>query len=254
MITDPTFYAVAVITVFLVGLSKGGFSAMGVIGVPLLSLTVPPFQAAAIMLPILITMDMAGLYAWRGVYDKQSLLALIPAAIVGIAVGWLTAAFISDAHVKLILGIIVIWFVLTYWLSSKNTEHVKSHSYLRGSFWGAIAGFTSFVSHSGGPPVNMYLLPLRIDPGKIVGTLVIVFTTINLVKVVPYLALGQFSAENITTSLILLPVAPIGVFAGAWLIRRIEPDIFFRIAYILLFPVGLKLIWDGYNGVTQLAG
>ncbi len=251
MITDPSFYVVAIFTVFLVGVSKGGFSAMGVVGVPLLSLTIPPFQAAAIMLPILIAMDMVGLYAWRGVYDRQSLITLIPAALIGIIIGWLSIAFVSETHVKLILGVIVIWFVLTYWLKSANAEAVKSHSYIRGGFWGAIAGFTSFVSHSGGPPVNMYLLPLRIDPTKLVGTMVIVFTTINLLKVIPYIALGQFSAENITTSIILMPIAPAGVFAGAWLIRRLDPDIFFRIAYFLLFPVGLKLAWDGFRGIIQ---
>ncbi|MGH1352548.1 MAG: sulfite exporter TauE/SafE family protein [Methyloligellaceae bacterium] len=233
----------------MVGVSKGGFSAIGVVGVPILSLMIPPFQAAAIMLPILIAMDMTGLYAWRGVYDRKSLIALLPAAFLGIAIGWLTAALISETHVKLMLGIIVIWFVLAYWLRSASSELAQPHNYIKGSLYGAVAGFTSFVSHSGGPPVNMYMLPLRIDPKKLVGTMVIVFTAINLLKVPPYLALGQFSTENIMTSLMLLPIAPLGVFAGAWMVKRVEPEIFFRVSYLLLFPVGLKLAWDGFKGI-----
>ncbi len=248
MITDPTFYIVATITVFLVGIAKGGFNTLGIIGVPLLTLVIPPIQAAAIMLPILITMDMAGLYAWRGYYDKKILITLIPAAIIGIAIGWLTAAFVSDAHVKLILGAIVLWFTLTYWLRPDKTEPGQPNT-LKASFWGTVSGFTSFVSHSGGPPVNIYLLPLRIDPKIMVGTTVIFFATVNMVKLAPYFALGQFSTTNLITSAILLPLAPIGVFTGAWLVKRVDPEIFFRIAYVLLVPVGIKLIWDGIKAI-----
>lgn len=152
MITDPNFYAVAVPAVVLTGLAKGGFlGALGGFAVPLMSLVISPVEAAGIMLPILIAMDMVGLVAYRHEFDKTNLAILLPPALVGIAVGWATAAFVTEAHVRLIVGIIGLVYASQYWLRSLPAENPGPHR-LKGSFWGMIAGFTSFVSHTGAPP------------------------------------------------------------------------------------------------------
>lgn len=111
-----------------------------------------------------------------------------------------------------------------------------------------IAGFTSFVSHAGGPPFQMYVLPLKLDKTLYAGTGVIFFAVVNAVKLPPYFALGQFSAANLMTSAMLIPLAPLATFAGAWLVKRVDQTLFYRITYAALIPVGLKLIWDGIAG------
>lgn len=249
MISDPGFYLCAVPAVILVGLSKGGFgSGLGVLGVPLLALAIPPVQAAAIMLPILLVMDAVGLYAWRAVYDAKTLAILLPAAIVGIAAGWFLAARVSEPQVRLIVGTVALLFALDYWLRGRRRLDPRPHNRAKGWFWGAVSGFTSFISHAGGPPYQMYALPLRLDPRLFAGTAAIFFASVNAVKVVPYLALGQFSPANLATSLVLMPLAPLATLAGVRLVRRISPDIFYRFTYATIFLVALKLIWDGLQG------
>lgn len=245
MITDPYFYAIAVPAVFLVGLAKGGFvGAMVMLGVPLLSLMISPVQAAGILLPILIAMDMFALFAYRRAYDPANLKIILPAALVGIFIGWLTAAYVSESYVRLIVGVVALLFVLDYWIGWRGTQKTE-RSIPKGGFWGAVAGFTSFVCHAGGAPLQMYLVPQRMEPRLFAGTSVIFFTVVNLIKVIPYTALGQFGTENLMTSLVLAPIAPVATLAGAWLVKVVKPGLFYRLTYIFIFIVSLKLIWDG---------
>jgi uncharacterized membrane protein YfcA len=250
MIEDPLFYMAAIPAVLLVGLSKGGFGGgLALLSLPIMALIISPIQAAAIMLPILILMDMIGLIAWRGVFDRKCLMILTPAAMVGIGVGWATAAYVTSAHVRLIVGVVALMFWLDYMLGGGKTREPRAHNPRKGWFWGAMSGFTSFVSHAGGPPFQMYVLPLRLDPKMLAGTAIIFFSIVNAVKVVPYLALGQFSPVNLMTSAVLLPLAPLGTLAGVRLVKIVPQATFYRITYSVVFVISLKLIWDGLNGL-----
>ncbi len=249
MITDPLFYALAIPAIFLVGLAKGGFvGPLAMLGVPLMSLTISPVQAAGILLPILIAMDVFALWSYRGVYHRENLKILLPAAATGITIGWLTAAYVSDAHVRLIVGVIAFLFTLDYWTGWRGAT-APGPSIAKGGFWGAIAGFTSFVSHAGGPPVQMYLLPQRLEPRLYVGTSVIFFTVVNWLKVAPYAALGQLGFENLATSAVLSPIAPVSILTGAWLVKKLNAETFYKLAYLMIFVISLKLIWDGAGAV-----
>jgi uncharacterized membrane protein YfcA len=253
MITDPWFYALAVPAIILTGLSKGGFlGAAGGLAVPMMSLIISPVQAAGIMLPILNTMDMTGIIAYRRDFDWKNLAILLPAAAVGILIGWTTAAYVSEVHVRLIVGIVGLTFTLNYWRSGGARRPPARPSRAKGTFWGIVSGFTSFVSHTGAPPFNVYMLPQRLPNAVLAATAVMFFTTVNLIKLVPYYALGQFSAENLKTSLVLLPLAPLAMLAGVWLTRRVAQEPFYRIAYAALFVISLKLIHDGIASIFTL--
>ena len=252
MMTDPLFYATAIPAVILVGLSKGGFGgAMALLGVPLMALTISPVQAAAILLPILIVMDMVSLWSWRSHWDRKTLVIMLPGALFGIAIGWFTAAWVTVPMIKLIVGAVALWFVWRYvsqnLISSRSGGKpvARPHQPTKGAFWGALSGFTSFVSHAGGPPYQIYALPLRQDPKTYTGTSVRFFATINAIKLVPYFALGQFDATNLSTSLVLAPLAPVATLAGAYIVRRMKPDIFYPFMYVMVLLAALKLIWDG---------
>lgn len=252
MMTDPFFYATAIPAVIMVGLSKGGFGgAMALLGVPLMALAIPPVQAAAILLPILIVMDMVSLWSWRSHKDNRTLTIMVPGALIGIAIGWATAAWVTDAMIRLIVGAVALWFVWRYVMQSLavartgQAQAPRGHRPVQGMVWGTLAGFTSFVSHAGGPPYQIYTLPLRQDPKTYTGTSVRFFAIINAVKLAPYFALGQFDATNLSTSLALAPLAPVATLAGAFIIRRMKPDIFYPFMYAMVSIAALKLIWDG---------
>jgi uncharacterized membrane protein YfcA len=248
LLNDPLFYATAIPAVALIGLSKGGFGgALGVVGVPLMALAIPPVQAAAILLPILVLMDIAALWAWRDTArDWQTLRNLLPGAVVGIGIGWLTAAVVTEAAVKLIVGLVAFGFVARWlWQKYAGREKPGSHNAPLGWFWGAVAGFTSFVAHAGGPPYQVYALPLRHDPKLYTATSVIFFAVVNAVKLVPYYALGELGIGNLTAAAGLVPIAVATTVAGAALVRRMRAEIFYPITYALVFFLSLKLIWDG---------
>lgn len=246
---DPWFYALAVPAVLIIGISKGGFGAgLGVIAVPLMTLSVPAVQAAAILLPVLCLMDIFGVWAYRRQWSRAELVMLLPAAVVGIVIGALTAGFINDRMIKLIVGLIAVVFTLNYWLGGVKAREPKPMSIAKGSFWSVLSGYTSFLAHAGGPPLAVYLLPRRLDAAIYAGTTVIFFAVVNYIKLVPYAWLGQFSSENLWTALVLAPVAPIGTYMGVWLQRRLNPRWFYRLCYGLTFVIGVQLLVDAAIG------
>ena len=252
MITDPVFYFAAVPAVIFFGIAKGGFgSGLGVLAVPLLAMVVSPLQAAALLLPILCLMDLVGLWAYRGKWVLPELRILLPSSLAGIAAGTLMFEYMSPARLRLLLGIVAIVFSVHHWLQTRLSagKAQKLFGPAVGVGAGATAGFTSFIAHAGGPPVTMYLLRRGIDRTQFVATTVVLFAVLNYVKLIPYTWLGQFDATNLSTSLVLAPLAPVGIGMGVWLHNRVTDKFFFRIAYAMLFVVGLKLMYDGVTGL-----
>ncbi len=246
IITDPLFYLLAVPAVVALGLSKGGFAGVGQMATPMLALVMPPLEAAAIMLPIMIVQDAIAVWVYRKDYSGRILAIVIPGAIVGVGLGWLLAAHISDAAVRVCTGAATIAFVLWSWIGPKRlADDVASASVPAGVFWGALSGFTSTIAQAGGPPYQMYVLPQKLAKMTFVGTTAIVFASLNWMKVVPYFALGQFSTEGLGTSLALLPLAIATNMLGFWLVRVTPQETFYRITMLLMFAISLELVREG---------
>ncbi|MGB1091290.1 MAG: sulfite exporter TauE/SafE family protein, partial [Oceanobacter sp.] len=210
-----------------------------------LALFVSPMQAAAIMLPLLIVMDMFSVKAWWGQQRNDLLKMLLPAAVVGIAIGWALFGWLDENMVKVALGLMSILFAA--WSLLKKGAAGESQP--ASSFWakiaGAMTGFTSFLAHAGGPPLNMFLLPLKLPRAQFLATVVMCISLVNLIKLIPYAALGQLNTDNLLIGLVLMPLAWVGVRTGLWIQTRINDKLFYRIMFSLLGLVGLKLIWDG---------
>jgi hypothetical protein len=247
---DPLFYLAAIPAVILLGLSKGGFSGLSSLAMPLVALAISPVKAAAIVLPILIVQDWVSVWAFRRDWDLRNLAILAPAGAIGVAAGWLMAARVDEQAVRLAVGLISVGFVAFMLLRDRLASAAATEATVApGLFWGAVAGFTSFVSHTGAPPTMVYLLPQRLTPRIFAGTSAILFAIVNLLKVGPYFALGQFSRDNLSASASLLPVAVASTFAGVWLVRRVSTERFYVAVLALTFLVGVKLIWDGAWGL-----
>ncbi len=245
LITEPAFYAVAVPAVLLTGLSKSGFlGGFGSLAVPLMALVIPVPQAAAIMLPLLLVMDGVGIQRlWRD-SDRGLLKLLMPAALIGSGVGALLFGVLSVKTVSAVVGALTLLFLAQRLLFPPRIDSRPPPRPL-GFVLGIAGGFTSFVAHAGSPPINAYVLPLRMQPIVFTATMAVLFGAINLSKWIPYAFLGLIDLRNMLTSLVLMPLAPVGVWLGVWLTRRIRSDLFYRIAYTGMFLTGTKLLFDG---------
>lgn len=249
-IDDPWFYVTAVVAVLILGIAKGGLAGgIGLVAVPLMSLTIEPARAAAILLPILMLMDATALRPWWGKWDRRNLATTAPGAVLGTAIGFATFGLLSPDALRVMVGGIALVFALRWWLV-RNPAPARDASYARGTFWATLAGFTSFSVHAGGPPLHIYLLSQRIDKATFQATTVAFFFAINWLKLGPYAWLGQLDASNLTTSLVLAPIAPIGILLGTRLHHRIDELLFFRIVYASLVVLGMKLIHDGLSGAA----
>jgi uncharacterized protein len=252
LITDPLFYLLAIPAVVALGLSKGGFAGMGQMATPMLALVMPPLEAAAIMLPIMIVQDATAMWVYRKDWSGRILAIVIPGAIIGVGCGWLLAAHISDAAVRVFTGAATIAFVLYTWIGPQRVaQEAGSASVPAGVFWGALSGFASTIAQAGGPPYQMYVLPQKLPKMTYVGTAAIMFATLNWLKVVPYFALGQFSTKGLGTSLALLPLAIAANLLGFWLVRVTPTEIFYRITLALMFVISIELVRSGMTEILR---
>lgn len=246
---DLYFWLIAVAAVFIVALSKSGLmGSLGMVAVPMLALVMPPRDAAGMMLPLLLVMDVIAVWTYRKDADWHILRIMLPGAFIGTLLGWALWSVVSDAMVLLFVGVITLLFVLDSLLPLRKQLEGLPPSKPWGAFWGGFAGFTSFVSHTGGPPFQIYVLPRRLPPVIYSGTTAFFFAIVNTAKLIPYFFLGQLSVSNLTIGLILTPIAIIGVLLGVYLVRRISVKLFYQLAYWLVFVLALKLIYDGAMG------
>jgi uncharacterized membrane protein YfcA len=246
LITDWFFYAVTIPAVLLLGISKSGFGAgFGSLAVPMMAMAVSVPQAAAILMPVLLVMDVLGMAAFRKDFDLKLLKFLIPFGLVGIVVGALLFKVLNPHTVAGMVGGFTLLFLAQRLLFPPKADSAPPPKWV-GALLTATSGFTSFIAHAGGPPITAYVMPLRLSPLKYTATMAFFFFCINLAKWIPYAWLGLLDVRNMTTSLVLLPIAPIGVWVGVRLARRISPVLFYRLLTLGMFLTGVKLLWDAF--------
>jgi uncharacterized membrane protein YfcA len=243
LIDDWWFWAVAIPAVTLTGISKGGLGGGAAVSTPLLALVISPAQAAAIMLPVLCIMDLAGLRLYSGAWDRRLMRVIVPAGILGCIIGAFTFRLIEDAWLRIMLGVIALGFLA--WTLYPRKTALRKPGPVAGWFWSTLSGFTSFIAHAGSPPVMVYLVPQKLDKATFVATTLVFFTAMNYAKILPYLWLGLLDTRVLTTSALLVPVGIVGTYIGMWLQRRIDARLFYRIIYTLLLVTGTKLLYDG---------
>jgi uncharacterized membrane protein YfcA len=247
MTVEPSVYLVAGIAVTCLGLSKGGFIGFGLIATPLLALAIPPLEAAAILLPIMLAQDVFSAWSFRHDWDCRTLSIMLPGSFFGIALAWILASYSNEGLVRLAVGIAGISFVISRWIGLKSNPQNS----LPGLFWGVVAGFTGTLANAGGPPFLIYALSRNLAKMTFVGTAAIYFLVLNAMKIVPFFALGQLSTNNLATSVLLLPLAIIANLVAIRLVRRIPSSTFYRGSYGLVLAVSIGLI---RQGITDRGG
>ncbi len=242
----PVFWIAAVVAAALVGGSKGGLPVVGMLGVPVLSLAISPVAAAGVLLPVFVLSDMFGLYAYRHAYDRRVLAILIPASTLGVGLGWATASLVPERLVGGLVGLIGASFAAHVLTRPESQGAPRRARRLPGTFWGTVSGFTSFVSHAGAPPYQVFVLPLGLEKTIYAGTTTILFAYVNAIKLVPYWAMGQLSASNLKVAALLTVPAVLAVFAGVRLVRVLPQRLFFRLVAWALLLVSARLLWEAW--------
>lgn len=245
---SPTFFAVAVPAVLFAGISKGGFgSGAAFAAAAILALIFEPGVALGVMLPLLMLIDAATLRPYWRRWSWPDARTLIVAGVPGVGLGALLYQVAEPDVFRLLIGTIALVFV--GWQMAQKGGLVRPFAQKlplwAGGLAGVVTGFTSFVSHAGGPPAAVYMLSQRLDKTTFQATTVLVFWAINMTKFVPYAALGLFTPQTALANLVLAPVALLGAWLGVQAHRIVPERLFFTITYVLLVVTGTKLIYDG---------
>lgn len=244
------FWTLAVLAAMLVGAGKGGLPVVGMLGVPVLSLAISPVTAAGLLLPIYVLSDAFGLYAYRHSFDRRVVAIMAAGMTLGVGLGWVTARIVPEPLVTAIIGAIGAVFALKLLLARRATATPRRARVAPGIFWGTITGFTSFVSHSGAPPYQVYVLPLKLEKAVYAGTGTIAFAYVNAIKLIPYWQLGQLSPGNLKVAAMLALPAVIAVFAGVRLVQIMPERLFFRIVTWALLGISLWLVFKGLRDLA----
>ncbi|WP_087109751.1 sulfite exporter TauE/SafE family protein [Parendozoicomonas haliclonae] len=243
---DPIFYCLAIPAVVINGMAKGGLgNILGCLSVPLMALVIDPIQAAAILLPLLLVMDLLSLWKFRGEMDLAVFKSLLPGCLFGVVIAAFGFQYLSPDALRLFIGIVSIGFCVSQLLQTARSQSQVSSG--KGFFWGSLTGVASYGIHAGGPPFSIYILPMKLESRILMGTQAWIFGSMNVAKVCAYATVGQLNTENLSTSLVLLPLTPIGVLLGYWLLHRLSQLFIYRFCYISLALLGVTLTLQGFN-------
>ncbi len=245
------FFVIAALAIVITGVSKSGFGGgLGAMAVPLMSLFVAPQLAAAVMMPLLVVMDAVIIWRYRKTWSANLIRTMLPGALIGLVLGALLFQSVDATWVKLAVGIMAVAMALQFALKQGASVPATSGR-LQVLGLGALSGFSSFVAHAGGPPVKGYLLQQGFEKSTFVGTNTVFFCTLNALKFVAYVGLGHLSAESLQISAVLSPMLAVGIGIGFWLHGKVDQRKFTHIVNVLLFAAGVRLIWDGAQGLMM---
>lgn len=244
-------YFIAALAVVLTGISKSGFAGgLGILGVPLVALSMSPQAAAVLLLPILVGIDILTVWRYRDACQVHTIAALMPGALFGILLGMFSFAQINSDILRIAIGIMALSFATSHVLRAVNRppprQRVGRFAVFAAS---ALSGFAGFVAHAGGPPIKGTLLRLNLDKSSFVGTNAVFFFLLNVTKGVGYGALGLFSTSGLLMSALLTPFLLLGVWLGFALHERIPQRTFTNLAYALLALAGMNLVILGVYSV-----
>ena len=239
------FFIFVVPAIIIFGIAKSGLGgSIALISIPLMTVVMPLGQALAIILPILILSDFIAVYRFRKDFDFNTLKLIVPFSAIGILIGSITFSYFSEDLLIFIIGLMGFLFSSHYFLFKKNKTIPIKKSFLKGSICSTVAGFTSFCVHAGGTPTSIYLLPLRMQKEIYVGTRVIFFTLVNLIKFPFYINLSMITFDSFKQSILLFPLSIVGILIGYQILKYVEENIFYNIIYIIILITSSKLLYS----------
>lgn len=237
------FWTACILGAVLTGLGKGGMPVVGAVTVPMMALAMPAPLAAGLMLPVYIVSDWFGLWAYRKNFAPRVLAIAVAGMTVGVVLGYFTFALVPEHWINGLIGVVGAVFALNMLLQSNVTPTSRPARIGPGMFWTAVAGYTSFISHNGGSPYQVWTLPLGLRKEVYAGTSTIAFSYVNMLKLPFYWQLGQISPANLVVAAAIAPIAVLSVFAGVRIVRLLPERLFFQLVTWALLAISARLVW-----------
>jgi uncharacterized membrane protein YfcA len=242
--------ALLLLASLIVGASKGGLASAGALAVPILSIWMDPLVAAGLLLPIFIVSDVVGVWLYRREYSAKNVLLLIPAGLVGVVIASLLTPYISSTIAALVTGLIGLFYCAQVLFKNLRGQiAVVPFHPIRGVFWGALTGITSFISHTGAPPFQSFVLPQKLPKMHYAGTNTLVFAAINLFKLPAYASVGLMTSFHWPTIIAMATVASAGAVLGRKLAKWLPERVYFFVIQILLFIVSTYLVGKAFSQI-----
>ncbi len=233
-----------ILAALIVGLSKGGLASAAAIAVPMLALFMNPVKAAATLLPVYIVTDWIGVWLYRKERSDRNIFILVPSILFGVAIATVITPYTPEAALLVFTGVIGLWYCARAWLKRSVQEKTEARV-LPGIFWGTLTGIASFITHSGAPPSQAFLLPQRLPKLQFAGTIAISFAIGNLVKLPAYYAIGQLDGLNWWLVAGLAVTGIVGTVIGRWLTQLMPEETYVRIIQVMLFILSVILFVRG---------
>ncbi|CUH77988.1 sulfite exporter TauE/SafE family protein [Tropicibacter naphthalenivorans] len=239
-------FAFTIPAVIFAGISKGGFgSGVAFASSSILALALDPGVALGLMLPLLMLIDVASLPAYWRKWDWGAAKVLMIGAIPGTLIGALFYAWANADMIRFLIGVVAVAFVLWQGAVTKGLIRLGTQKFGQktGLVSGVVLGFTSFVSHAGGPAAAIFLLGQGLQKTTYQATTVLVFWAVNFFKSGFYASMGIFTKDTLLMDLALAPFAVLGTYIGIKAHHYMSEKLFFAVTYVALGLTGLRLIW-----------
>ena len=231
-----------VIAAVLIGVAKGGLASAAALAVPFLAIFMNPVEAAALVLPVLIVTDFAALWLYRKDFSKRNVLILLPAMLAGIIIATAIVPFAPEPVLLAFTGLVGLWTVWRRWFGVR-IDGVQEAKVIPGLAWGTIAGITTFITHSGAPPTQAYLVPQNLPRLMFAGTMAITFALANFAKIPSYYALGFFDGLDWPLIAGLAAVGFASTFLGRWMVMTMSDKTYMRVIEVLLLILSIILLY-----------
>ncbi len=227
----------------LIGLTKGGMGAvLAVLIIPLLTLVMPVPDAVSLSLPLLLIGDVFAIWMYWKTWDTRHVKLMIPFAIIGILVGTTLLATLPDLTLRRLVAAFTLLFVgfklIDERLTNVRYEHRNWHAYLAGG----VSGVGSALANVGAPPFTAYLLMQDLSPQRFVGTTTLYFAFINVLKLPGLVVVGLLDLNDLIGVVWALPLIPLGVWLGRWMVDRLNRKLFERFMLVVLVIASFALL------------
>lgn len=243
---QPLQILLIVAACLLIGLSKGGLG--GPIPVtlttPLLSAVMPVSQAVSLVLPLLILADVFALWAYWRAWDMRYVRLMLPAAVLGVALGLLLLTTLPDLWLRRLLGLFTL-VVIVYKIGSSRIArlHYQPRGW-HGQLAGGASGFASALANTGAPPFTAYMLLKNVTPVVFIANTTLLFAIVNAIKLPGILLMGVVDVAQIINVLWVLPLIPPGIWLGRKFVDWVDPKVFEQLMIVLLTAASLALLFS----------
>ncbi|MCG6882585.1 MAG: sulfite exporter TauE/SafE family protein [Silicimonas sp.] len=225
----------------VIGVAKGGLASAAALAVPFLAIFMNPVQAAALVLPVLLVTDLAAIWLYRRDFSTRNVLILLPAMFAGIAIATVIVPYTPEPALLAFTGAVGLWAVWRQWFGSRP-QGLQKAEIVPGLLWGTVAGITTFITHSGAPPTQAYLMPQNLPRLIFAGTMSITFAIANFAKIPSYHALGYFDGLDWPLVGALAAIGLVSTFLGRWMVKTMSDRIYMRVIEALLLVLSVILL------------